>query len=60
MASSMQPPPLGVIHSWPAPNYVNPGKRGSATVIFNIVLSALLLFFIGPSNLHSNLSEKLF
>src|SRR5882757_4856778 len=29
-----------------SPNSVNPKTRGSATVIFNIVLSALLLFFI--------------
>ena len=43
----MQPPPLSVIKSWPAPNYINPETRGNANVILNIVLYSLLLFFIG-------------
>jgi len=47
MAPSMQPPPLSIIKSWPAPNYVNPETRGNANVILNIVLYSLLLFFIG-------------
>jgi hypothetical protein len=47
MAPSMQPPPLSVIESWPAPNYINPETRGNANVILNIVLYSLLLFFIG-------------
>ncbi|KAN0104447.1 hypothetical protein V8E51_010192 [Hyaloscypha variabilis] len=46
MAPSMQPPPLSVIESWPAPNYINPETRGNANVILNIVLYSLLLFFI--------------
>jgi hypothetical protein len=43
----MEPPPLSVIKSWPAPNYINPETRGNANIILNIVLYALLLFFIG-------------
>jgi hypothetical protein len=43
----MQPPPLSIIESWPAPNFVNPETRGNANIILNIVFYTLLLFFIG-------------
>jgi hypothetical protein len=42
----MQPPPPSVIASWPHPNFINPETRGNANIILNIVLYALLLFFI--------------
>jgi hypothetical protein len=42
----MQMPPLGVIESWPVPNYVNPVTRGPANIIINLVFFPLVCLVI--------------
>jgi hypothetical protein len=39
-------PPLSVVASWPAPNYVNPEGRGRVTTIIAGVLSPITFFVI--------------
>ena len=39
-------PPLSVIASWPAPNYINPEGRGRVTTTIAAVLSPITLFII--------------
>lgn len=34
-------PPASVIASWPAPNYVNPVRRGPGLLVVNVVFSSL-------------------
>jgi hypothetical protein len=34
-------PPLAVILSWPAPNYVNPESQGNALVVVSLLLASL-------------------
>ncbi|RDW58088.1 hypothetical protein BP6252_13499 [Coleophoma cylindrospora] len=43
----MQQPPLSQILAWPTPNYINPSEtRGDGNVVLNIVLYAVLIFFM--------------
>jgi hypothetical protein len=39
----MGTPPLEVIESWPAPNYVDPETRGQSVLVVNITLLGLCL-----------------
>jgi hypothetical protein len=39
----MRSPPLEVIESWPAPNYVDPETRGQSLLVVNITLLCLCL-----------------
>jgi hypothetical protein len=45
--SDIKPVPLDVILSWPAPNYVDPERRGPALVIINSILLPLALVVVG-------------
>jgi len=44
--SDIKPVPLDVILSWPAPNYVNPERRGPALLIVNCILLPLALIIV--------------
>jgi hypothetical protein len=43
----MQLPPLAIIESWPAPNYVDPVTRGRANAVMNFVLYPLVCVALG-------------
>jgi hypothetical protein len=45
--SDIKPVPLDVILSWPAPNYVDPERRGPALIIINSILLPLALVVVG-------------
>ncbi|KAM0268553.1 hypothetical protein ACHAQH_009945 [Verticillium albo-atrum] len=42
----MKTPPLDIIASWPAPNYVNPETRGPAAAIIAITLLIIVTFLV--------------
>ena len=42
----MGTPPLEVIESWPAPNYVDPETRGQSVLVVNITLLVLCLIVL--------------
>ena len=43
----MHLPPVSVITSWPAPNYVNPQTHGPGLFIVSIVLLVVVLIVMG-------------
>lgn len=43
----MRLPPVEVLLSWPAPNYVNPVTRGNALLIINIIFITLVALTVG-------------
>ena len=45
--SDIKPVPPEVIAGWPAPNYVNPDRRGPALIIVNSILLPLALVVVG-------------
>ena len=45
--SDVRPIPLSVLLSWPAPNYVDPIRRGPSLVIVNSVLLPLAIVIVG-------------